>query len=50
MSLNNSVQKLSADEPEFAIDCGGGSTSVCPALTSVVGQRRIGVLKIGDCD
>jgi len=48
VSLDDSVKQLSTNETKFSIDRGSRSSSVRPALASVVRKRRVGVLEIGD--
>jgi hypothetical protein len=48
VSLNNSVEKLTTNKPEFAINCRSSATDVVPGFTSVVRKGWIGVLKVGD--
>lgn len=48
VSLDDTVEKGTADETEFAVDGCGGTTDIVPALTRVVGKSWIGVLEVGD--
>lgn len=50
VGLDDSVKELSANETEFSIDRGSRSSSIRPAFASVMRERRIGVLKVGDGD
>ncbi len=49
MGLNDAVQKLAANETEFAIDGCSSATSIGPGVGLVVGKRRVSVLKVCDC-
>lgn len=46
--LDDAVQQLAADEAHLAVNGGGGTADVVPLLSSVVRQRRVGVLQEGD--
>jgi len=48
MGLDDTVQKLAADETKFAVDGCGCTSSVVPAGRGVVRKARIGVLEVGD--
>lgn len=51
--LDDTVQELSANKAKLTIDGGGSAANVVPALTTVVRECRIGVLKVRDgnfCD
>lgn len=48
VGLDDTVEKLSADETKFSIDCGGCTASVGPGLGGIVRKLRIGMLKICD--
>lgn len=48
VSLDDTVEKGTADETKFAVDGCGGTTDIVPALTRVVGKGWIGVLEVGD--
>lgn len=50
MGLDDAVEEVAADEAKLAIDGGGAATDVVPLLSSVVRERRVGVLKEGDGD
>ena len=44
------VEQRAADESELAVDGGCGSTRESPRLGSVMRDRGIGVLQVGDCN
>ncbi len=46
--LDDTVQKLAADETELTIDGSSGTAHVVPRFGSVVRKRRVGVLQVGD--
>jgi len=48
VGLDDAVEELTADKSKFAIDSRGGATDVGPGLASVMWERWVGVLKIGD--
>lgn len=48
--LDDAVEELAADEAEFAVDGCGGATCKSPSFRSVVRERGIGVLQVGNCD
>jgi len=48
MGLDNTVEEMAADESELAINRGGSTTNKVPLVSSVVGERRIGVLQESD--
>ena len=48
VGLDDTVEQVAANETELAVDSCGGATSERPGLTSVVRQRRVGVLKVSD--
>ena len=50
VGLDDSVEELSSNETEFAINGSGCATSVCPGVGSIMRQRGIGVLHEGNGD
>lgn len=50
MSLDDTVKKLSTNEPKLSIDGCSGSSSVRPAFATVVRKRWVSVLEKGDGD
>jgi hypothetical protein len=48
VSLDNSVKKSTADESEFAVNCGCGTTGEVPGLVVVVRKSGVGVLQVSD--
>jgi hypothetical protein len=48
--LDDAVEELAADEPEFAVDGGGCAAGVGPCRRGVVREGGVGVLEEGDCD
>ncbi len=50
MGLDDTVEKLTADEAKLAIDRCSGTTNIVPASSSVVRKSRVSVLEEGDSD
>jgi len=50
VGLDDAVEEVAADEAELAIDGGSAAADVVPLLSSVVGERGVGVLEEGDGD
>lgn len=50
VSLNNAVEKSTANETELTIDRGGSTTDVVPSVCIVVRKSGIGVLEERDGD
>lgn len=50
MGLDDTVEEMSANKTEFAIDCRGGATHEIPLLGGVVGERRVSVLEESNGD
>merc|ERR1712072_12325 len=50
VSLDDAVEEVTTDEAEFAVNGCGGATSEVPRATSVVRERGVGVLEVGDSD
>jgi hypothetical protein len=50
VGLDDAVEESAAYETELTVNGSGGSTNVIPAACRVVGERRIGVLEVGDCN
>jgi hypothetical protein len=50
VGLDDSVEKLSADEPKLAINGGSSATDEVPLLGVVVRKGRVGVLEKGNGD
>ena len=48
VSFDDAVEQLAADEAELAVDSGCGAACEIPRLTSVVWERRISVLEVGN--
>ena len=48
VGLDDAVEEVAADETEFTVDGGGGAADVVPGRGLVVGERRVGVLEVGD--
>lgn len=48
--LDDAVQELAADEAKLAVNGRGGTACVGPGVGVVVGERGVGVLKVGDGD
>lgn len=48
VSFDDSMEELATHKSEFSIDGCGRASCVRPGLGSVMGQRRIGVLKKGN--
>lgn len=48
VSFDDSMEDVAADEAKFAINGGSSSASEGPDFRSVVGERWIGVLEVGD--
>ena len=49
VGFDDAVEESAANESEFAVNGCGGSTNVVPAFGGIVGERRVGVLQVGDC-
>lgn len=50
VSLDDSVEDVTTNETEVAVDGGCGAAGEVPHLRLVVGETRVGVLQIGDGD
>ena len=50
VSLDDAVEEVTTDETEFAVNGCGGTTSKVPRAASVVRERGVGVLEVGDSD
>jgi hypothetical protein len=50
VGLDDTVEKVTADEAKLAVDGGSGSASKGPGVGVVVRERRVGVLEEGDGD
>lgn len=48
VGFDDSMEELSTNESEFAVDCRRGTTGVGPSIRSIVRKRRVGMLK--ECD
>ena len=49
MSFDDSVEEVRADGPEIPVDRRGSTSGEVPCLRLIMRQRRIGMLKVGDC-
>jgi len=50
VGLDNTVEELTTDETEFAVNGSSGTASECPGGSLVVRKRWVGVLEEGDHD
>lgn len=50
VGLDDAVEEVTADEAKLTVDGRGRATGEVPRLASVVRERRVGVLKVGDGD
>lgn len=50
VGLDDTVEDMATDEAEVTVDGSGGATDEVPHLGLVVGEGRVGVLKVGDGD
>lgn len=48
VGLDNSVKQSTADESEFAVNCGGSTTGEVPGLVVVVRKSGVGMLQVSD--